>query len=80
MPYGIIVLLGSVGLVLYFVFGTEASFVSRATVAGLFLFGLACLFLIAGWSLFGSLLLVGVSVVIILYDACQKSRWLSNRR
>jgi hypothetical protein len=77
MGYSIIVLVASVALVVYFVFATDASFISKTVVAGLFVFGSACFLWIRGWSLIGVFLLLGLSLFIALYHAWQQARWSS---
>ena len=70
MPYGIIVVLASIALVAYFVFVTEASWITKAVVSALFIFSFAsCRGWIAIDSLIGFLLLVALSVFIIFYRA-----------
>jgi hypothetical protein len=73
MGYSIIVLVGSIALVAYFIFATEASFVSKAVVAGLLGFSFACFYWIQGWSLVGLFLLVALSVFIVIYRAWQQA-------
>ncbi len=76
MPYGLIVLFGSLGLVAYFDFATEASWIAKAVVSGIFVF---CLASFLGWiasvsPLIGLFLLVGLSIFITLYRAWQRAR------
>jgi hypothetical protein len=73
MGYSIIVLVASIALVAYFIFATEASFMSKAVVAGLLGFSFACIYWIQGWSLVGLFLLVALSVFIVLYRAWQQA-------
>jgi hypothetical protein len=74
MGYSIIVLVASVALVVYFVFATEASFISKAMVTGLFVFSFACFFWIRAWSLIGLFLLIALSIFIVFYRALQEAR------
>jgi uncharacterized membrane protein len=75
MPYGLIVLLGSVALVAYFDFATKALWMAKTMVSGLFLFSFASWH---GWvainPLIGLFLLVALSIFIIFYRAWQKAR------
>ena len=75
MPYGLIVLLASVALVAYFDFATEASWITKVVVSGLFVFSIASCF---GWiavnSLVGLFLLVALSIFIIFYRTWQQAR------
>lgn len=75
MPYGFIVLFGSIALVAYFDFATEASWITKAVVSGLFIFCFASFF---GWIAFNWVinlfLLVGLSLFIIFYRAWQQAR------
>jgi len=74
MPYGFIVLFGSVVLVAYFVFATDASWIAKVLVSGVFIFGIASVF---GWiavnSLIGLFVLVGLSVFILFYRVLQEA-------
>jgi len=75
MPYGLIVLVASVALVAYFDFATEASWITKAVVSGIFIFSFASCF---GWiavnSLIGLFLLVALSIFIIFYRLVQQAR------
>jgi hypothetical protein len=75
MGYSIIVLVASAALVVYFVFATEASVISKAVVSGLFAFSFACVFWIRGWSFIGLFLLIALSIFIIFYRAWQEARY-----
>jgi hypothetical protein len=72
MPYGFIVLIVSVGLVVWFIFATEASWIGKAVVSGLFIFSFASFF---GWihvnPLIGTFLLVALGIFIIFYRIYQ---------
>lgn len=74
MPYGFIVLFASIALVAYFDFATEATWLTKSLVSGLFIFCFATFF---GWIAFNSLinlfLLVGLSTYIIFYRAWQQA-------
>jgi hypothetical protein len=75
MLYGFIVLIASVGLIIYFDFATEASAIFKAIVSGIFVFCMACFFgWIPGGSLIGLFLLVALSIFIILYRAFQQAK------
>jgi len=69
MPYGLIVLVASVALIAYFDFATEATWITKAVVSGIFIFSLASY---RGWiavnSLIGLFLLVALSIFIIFYQ------------
>ena len=76
MPYGFIVLVASVALVAYFDFATEASWITKAVVSGIFIFSFASCF---GWiaavnSLVGLFLLVALGIFIIFYRLVQQAR------
>jgi hypothetical protein len=75
IPYGIIVLIASVALVAYFDFATEASWIAKMVVSGLFIFCLASFF---GWIAVNPFirlfLLPGLSIFIILYRLVQRAR------
>lgn len=75
MPYGIIVLASSIALVAYFDFATEASWIAKTLVSGLFIFSFASWH---GWiavnPLIGLFLLVAVSIFIIFYRIVQQAR------
>jgi len=75
MPYGFIILVASAALVAYFDFATEASWITKAVVSGLFIFCFASFF---GWIAFNSLIglfvLVGLSIFIIFYRLWQQAR------
>ena len=66
MPYGFIPLIASIALSGVYVFVTEASFWSKALVAGLLVVSLV-------WR-YGSFLQVGLSVFLLLYFAYLKAR------
>ena len=70
MPYGFIVLIASIALVAYFDFATEARWIAKAIVSGIFIFCFASVF---GWiginPLIGLLLLAALSIYIIFYRA-----------
>lgn len=72
VPYGLIVSIASIALVAYFIFFTEASWVGKGVVSGLFIFSFASY---SGWipvrPLIGLFLLVGLSISIIFYRAWQ---------
>lgn len=74
MPYGIIVLVASIVLVAYFDFATEASWITKAVVSGLFTF---CIASFLGWipvnSLIGLFALVGLNIYILFYRAWQQA-------
>jgi Ca2+/Na+ antiporter len=75
MPYGLIVLFGSIGLVAYFDFATEASRIAKIVVSGIFVFSLAIWFgRIAINPLVGLFLLVALSVYITFYQIWQRAR------
>ena len=70
MPYGFIVLVGSVALAAWFVLASEASVITKIVVSAIFGFGMVCYFnWIAGWWIIGLFVLVGLSVFILLYRA-----------
>jgi hypothetical protein len=75
MPYGLIIVVASIALVAYFDFVTEASWIAKIIVSGLFVFSFASCF---GWiavnSLIGLFLLVALSIFIIFYRACLQAR------
>jgi len=76
MPYGLIVLFGSLGLVAYFDFATEASWTTKVVVSGIFIF---CLASFLGWIAFvnpliGLFLLVALSIFITFYRTWQRAR------
>jgi hypothetical protein len=75
MPYGWIVLVASVALVVYFDFKTRASWITKVIVSGLFLFCVASFF---GWiavhPLIRLFLMVGLSIFIIFYRIVQQTR------
>lgn len=75
MPYGLIVLFAGIALVAYFDFATEASWMTKTVVSGLFIFSLASWF---GWiavnSLIGLFLLVALSIFIIFYRIVRQAR------
>jgi hypothetical protein len=75
MPYGMIIVVASVALVAYFDFATDASWITKAVVSGLFIFSFASCF---GWitvnSLIGLFSLVALSIFIIFYRALQQAR------
>jgi hypothetical protein len=75
IPYGIIVLVGSIALVVYFDFATEASWIAKVVVSGLFIFCMASWF---GWIAVNPLvrlfLLVALSIFIIFYRMVQQAR------
>jgi hypothetical protein len=75
MTYGIIVLIASVALVAYFDFATEASWIAKGVVSGIFVFCFASIF---GWIAVNPLirlfLLVGLSIFIIFYRMVQQAR------
>jgi hypothetical protein len=76
MPYGLIVLVGSIALAAWFVLASEASGISKLVASAIFGFGLACYFnLIAGWWIVGLFVLVGLSIVILFYRAIQAAHW-----
>ncbi len=66
MPYGLIVLAGSIALVAVFVFVTDASFWLKALAVGLLLLSFA-------WR-YGMYLQVALGVVLSLYFTYLKSR------
>jgi len=75
MPYGLIVLIASTALVAYFDFATEALWITKAVVSGIYLF---CFASLLGWIPCGPLirmfLLVAVSVFIIFYRTYQEAK------
>ena len=75
MPYGIIVLVASIALIAYFDFASQASWIAKIVVSGLFLFSFASWH---GWiavnPLIGLFLLVAVSIFIIFYRIVQQAR------
>jgi hypothetical protein len=80
MPYGLIILFGSISLIVYFDFVTEASWAAKIIVSGIFIFSLA---LYLGWLpyidgrigiVIGRFLLVGVSIFIIFYRTWEQNR------
>jgi hypothetical protein len=75
MPYGIIILAASIVLVAWFDFATEASWISKGIVSGLFLFCIGSLF---GWihihPLVRLFLLVALSIFIIFYRTLRQGR------
>jgi len=66
MPYGLIVLVASVALVVVYVFVTDAAFWSKALVAGLLLLSFA-------WR-YGTFLQAALGVFLSLYFTYLKSR------
>ena len=68
IPYGLIVLVASVALVVYFDFRTEASWMAKGVVSGIFIF---CMLSLFGWIAINPLirlfLLVALSIYIIFY-------------
>ncbi len=80
MPYGLIILFGSIALIVYFDLVTEAAWVTKVIVSGFFIFSLA---LTLGWlhyvdsfaaRVVGRFLLVAVSIFIIFYRTVQQAR------
>jgi len=75
MPYGLIVLFTSVALIAYFVFMTDACWITKVVVSGIFIFCLASRF---GWiacdPLVTLFLLVALSVFIIFYRTWQQAK------
>ena len=75
MPYGLIVLFASVALVAYFVFVTDASWIAKVVVSGIFIFCMASRF---GWIACNPLvrlfLLVALSVFILFYRTWQQAK------
>jgi uncharacterized membrane protein len=75
IPYGIIVLIASIALVVYFDFATEASWIAKVAISGIFIFCMASWF---GWIVVNPLirlfLLVALSVFIIFYRMVQQAR------
>ena len=80
MPYGLIILFGSIALIIYFDLVTEASWLAKAIVSVIFFFSLA---LYLGWlhyidsiaaRVVGRFLLVGVSIFIIFYRTWEQNR------
>ena len=75
IPYGIIVLVASIALVVYFDFATEASWIAKVVISGIFIFCMASWF---GWiavnSLIGLFLLIALSIFIIFYRMAQQAR------
>jgi heme O synthase-like polyprenyltransferase len=75
MPYGFIVLAAGAALVLWFDFATEASWIGKAVVSGLFLFALASMF---GWvavnPLIGWLLLAALGIFVVFYRIWRQAR------
>ncbi len=67
MPYGLIALVGSIALVVVYVFVAETSLWSKCLVAGLLLFSFF-------WR-YGLYLQVALSVCLCLYFTYLKSRW-----
>jgi len=75
MPYGLIAIFASVLLVLYFVFLTEASWIIKAVVSGIFIFCTTSFF---GWVVCNPLvtlfLRVGLCVFIVFYRTYQQAK------
>ena len=65
MPYSLIVLVASVGLLAYFVFATEATAASKTVVAGLYAFSFYCMFRMH--FLVGLFLLVALNIYVLFY-------------
>lgn len=76
LPYGLVILFGSIGLVAYFDFVTRASWVAKVIVSGIFIFSLESYLgrLHAINSLVGSFLLVALSIFIIFYRIFEQAR------
>lgn len=74
MPYGYIVIVAVIALTWYYVFATDASLVSKALVAGVLGFCLACLFWWHRFSLAAFFLMVGLGIYISFYRIYEQSR------
>jgi hypothetical protein len=75
MPYALIVVLASIALVAYFVFVTEASWITKAVVSGIFIFCMASRF---GWiacsPLVSQFLLIALNVFILVYRTWEQAK------
>jgi len=74
MPYGLILLVISIALALWYVLATEASLISKASVSCLQCFALICYHLLPRFSLYALFLMAGVGIFILFYRACQQVR------
>ena len=75
MGYSIIVLVGSVALIAWFDFASEASLLSKVAASAVFLLSLACCccYWLHGASLTGLFMLVALSIYITLYRAYEQA-------
>ena len=73
MPYFILFLGISVGLLVFFTFAAEATFVSKVIVVILYALGFACYFLF--FFFIGLFLLVALNLYILYYMICLQSRF-----
>jgi hypothetical protein len=74
MPYGYIVIIGVIGLTLYFVFASHASLVSKTLVLAVLGACLLCLFWLHRYSLLALLVLVGLGIFISFYRLIEQTR------
>ena len=74
MPYGLILLVISIALALWYVFATKASLIAKASVSGLQCFALICFYWLPRFALYACFLMAGVGIFILFYRACQQVR------
>ena len=74
IPYGIIVLVAGLALVVYFDFATEASWVAKVVITGIFIFCMASWF---GWIAVNPL--IGLFLLVSLASSSFFIGWRSRR-
>lgn len=76
LPYGLIVLVAIIALVAYLDLVTDASWITKAIVTGLFLFSFAPIYKWIPTLLpLGLFLRVALGIYIVFYRAWQEARW-----
>jgi hypothetical protein len=73
--YFLIPLVGSITLAFYYLFLTDASFISKVLIAAVLIVSFACRFWLVQYSLAGLFLQVGLCIFILFYRLREKARF-----